>query len=206
MKLRPLAAITMFALTGCVTSAHRPTPGYACAVEFMAENAHATAEVDQSGKLLSALWTWSDWRSDTRYALAAYPGDGRNTRSLQTAETGVVVLPAPSAKARVTMALSRMEGEPGLASPLVRATGNSAYDRVTLPWSQLVAYARQDRPLWVLRRHADGRVESLLLDRELILRGDESLRRLRGELARRVADPANLCTASDDLYPEIIVS
>lgn len=201
-----LAALPLLALAACVTTAHRPIRGYACAVEFQTENARGTAEVDLSGKLLSALWSWSDWRSDARYALAAYPGDGRNAPSLATADTGVIELPAPDANDRVTMALARQEGTRGYASPLVLATGPRAFDRITLPWSQLVGYAREDRPLWALRRFADGRVESVPIDRHLILRGDDTLWRLRGELARRVADPANLCTRSDDLYPEIIVT
>lgn len=204
MKILPVAAL--LALTGCVTTAHRPTPGYACAVDFEVENARATAEVDLSGKLLSALWTWSDWRSDPRYALAAYPGDGRNAPSLAIAPTGVVELPAPSSREGVTTVLSRSDGAGGWAAPLFTASGIRAYDRVTLPWSQLVGYAREDAPLWMLRRHANGRIESVPLDRNLILRGDDSIARLRTELARRVADPANLCTRSEDLYPEIIVT
>lgn len=207
MKLSaPIIASAAFLLTGCVTSAHRPTPGFACAVDFATENARGTAEVDLSGKLLSALWSWSDWRSDARYALAAYPGDGRNAPSLDIEPTGVVELPMASSAHGVTTVLSRSAGQAGFAAPLFEASGNRAHDRVTLPWSRLVGYAREDAPLWMLRRHADGRIDSIPVDRGLILRGDDIVRRLRSELARRVADPANLCTRSDDLYPEIIVT
>ncbi len=89
---------------------------------------------------------------------------------------------------------------------MARGSDKQLRYEVTIDWGRLTARARDARPLWLLRRYQSGHIESVEISKSDILIGEERLQEVRAKLAGMVADHANRCIATNDLYPEIIVT
>lgn len=206
MRVKVLMALASFAVGGCITLPHEPTPGWQCRAAPYGHYSEAFANVALDGKLLETSWYWN-WRNDSQgWSLRAYAGDGHYRRGEPVpldgpTEVGIFTFGASGASQVV---LSHVEGETAFASAI--ETGAPGDGNVKLDWDRLVALARETAPLYAVRRGKDGTTASLALPKDEIVMGADILAETLADLREKVADPANNCVAVDDLYPEIIVT
>lgn len=184
-------------LTSCATLPHRPTPGWYCAAE--GPGARASADLAQDGSLLLAIWSWSTPGGN----IVAYSGNG-NARSFDTPTTGALRLPPVSGETQLR--LSQSPGMEGWNAANAKGSKMGRPDEVTIDWDRLVAFASATEPLWLLRRYADGTISSEEVAKGDVLIGARALAEVRKRLDVLVADHAQRCVHSDDLYPEIILT